>query len=481
MGVETVGFVAAQLFEPTLPADYGALLEALRAFATAPPQSDQAFRADHAALMAEGRALAASTDPIPRPAVLRAFAAGALRATRLARTVEGGPPRPPTSLDRWRPDLNPEDESSLRAALDDLLSRADWADVDARVERGDEALARRRSVSRALHGRFPSDHPKAVHEAFSALFVDHPLAVGEVSWIRTATSTFFLVPFSKAELTSPSAPVRPRREALDRFLAHLTRFEQRYFAHFPVFGGFRGEHADAELLASLAAATGLAQDDVAHQLTTSVSVIPRDEVDKYLVHDAWGHVWQALLFRFDESYQAAATYGEPPGLDARYGDASLLEVAAACARGEPEPSPEAFLRDCLHQRLHVSLAGLMAEVLADAVEGKISGAPLPSSSRLPEEPTRLDLTLSDLPYYVQVATRGVEKLARHPEALEAVLSPHLSPAEAQRAALRIAEAARPLVEEVFAPSFLERRGRESGPQLPVNVFDRLALNFLGFQ
>lgn len=471
-----VGFVAARLFEPELPGPFGPLLDRLRRFTR--EADTEALRALHDELMVEGRALAAGTDPVPRSQILRAFSTGVLRATRLSATVEGGPARPATSLDRFIPDLQASDEPQLREALGPLLSPEDWLDVDARLAAGDRALRARRQVVAALHAHFPGQSADVVHRAFSALFVGHPLAVGEVSWIRTSTSTFFLVPYAQGKLTNPCLSLLDRQAAVNAFLGRLEHFEQRYFAHFPVFGGFRGEQAAPKLLSVLAERTECSTDNVAHHLTTSVSVLPRDLVDQYLVHDAWGHVWQALLFRFDESYQAAAGFEHIPDLSEVFAGQSLLNLAYDLARNQDLDKARAYLQDCLHHRLHVALSGLMAEVLADAIEGKITGAPLPTSSRLADQPTRLDLTLSDLPYYFRVATEGVRKLGEAPELLVGELKPFLPLAGAEAAASTLARAAEDLLSGLFTADF---RAEPAGEKVRVNVFDRVALNFLGFQ
>ena len=133
-----------------------------------------------------------------------------------------------------------------------------------------------------------------VAELFARLYRGSPLRPGEVGLVRTGTSLFFTCPL-------PGTPSHARalasrdgaaRAEFERFAREFGEVRQRDYQNFPVFGFFRGEYVDPSLLDALASASGIPREEVERVLTTMVSVLPADELDQYVVHDAWGHQWQ---------------------------------------------------------------------------------------------------------------------------------------------------------------------------------------------
>lgn len=498
--------VQHRLYEPKLPSNRVTLLRALDHFIddatelrrrrTAGLSVDTSdLREDHDNLQRLSQTLGTPGFMVDQQTAERAFASGVLRAVHYRETVLSGLPlvdlAGSATLAEFDIDIEPEAAGVMEAALRTAFDFDDdaMAALHAEIEPELDALRARQRLIEALEAEVPvaTGDPDAVsHALFTRLFPDHPLRVGEVRVIRTGTSLFLCVPFEGDALTDPTGARTSAEEAeVTAFLQHLSQFRQRYLAHFPVFGCFHASDADPALIEALARSTGLDADRVIRKLTTMVTVLATAEIDKYIVHDAWGHQWQALLFDFEDRYQEAATYRRLPALDATYDGHSLLDAARSFADGHGIDAFDRYLQAALSHRLAISLSGLFAEVLADVVEYKYlwlhpdKRALMPSSSFFKELPTKLDLTLWDIPNYFDWAEKGFERFSRRPKlqrrlrdalAAEGITDPAVTEAFAARTAAWLDEVYRGHLEYDIA---------EDG--VFVNVFARVVLQFAKFQ
>ena len=120
---------------------------------------------------------------------------------------------------------------------------------------------------------------------------------------------------------------------------------------------------------------------------------------------------------------------------------TLRAALEALSGGDPA-ALEAWLEAATATRLYDALANLTAEVLADVVEYKFLALNpeqvglMPSSSFVKTFPTKLDLTLWDLPMYYDRALEGFQRLAAAPsEAVERLAAAWgVAPAVVQTAA-----------------------------------------------
>lgn len=421
-----------------------------------------------------------------------AFVCGMLRALRYRDTVLAGPPlvdlAGSKTLADFAPDIDPTHAEAVRTALRDGMG-LEPAVFD-RLESGLEAelkrVGHRSEIVAALDARFPLDDPReGPHALFTALFPDHPLAPGEVSLVRTGTSLFFCIPYDEHVLTAPARERTPAEQAdLRAFLERIAQFEQPYLANFPVFGCFHAGQVEPALLDALCSETRLPRNKLIRKLTTMVAVLPTDKLDQYLVHDAWGHQWQALLYDFESRYQDASRYRRPPAYNGGYGPKhiDLLWAAKKYAETGSFEVFDGWIQAAFGHRLLTTLAGLFAEVLADAVEYKYlhqhpeKRTLMPSSSFFKELPAKLDLTLHDLPWYFEMAQKGFGRLAwstdergRLTDALRA--EGHEDPEQiADALAGRVAS----WLDETYRGDLTFRA---DGEQVHVNVFARVALHF----
>ena len=276
-------------------------------------------------------------------------------------------------------------------------------------------LRHRHQIMQSLETRFNlvSDNPQLdadILQLFQALYPDAPFETGEVKLVKTASALYFCLPKVVASLEGfTHAETLSRRCTADteKFLRQIWEVEP--FAHFPVFGTFDAEYLDLTLRKNIAEDTELSLEVVTATLTRMIGVLPLAELDKYLIHDTWGHQWQESLLDFEEPYTQLTRFKRP---------LSLTETASV--RGEQTAFADTFVKtetgaiqlnsaklqqfiDAeLYERAIIAFTPILAEMLADAVEYKFlqlhpeQAHLLPSSSLLKMFPGKLDLTLADL-------------------------------------------------------------------------------------
>jgi len=394
-----------------------------------------------------------------------------------------------------------ENLQALRDALQARfgLSGEELRTIEDEVDR-DLADARQgQAIVAALRAEFglasgAGDLPARGHRAFQALYPGVPLAEDEVALIVTGTLVFFCLPYRGKEWTMPrfAGLAEGEQAALRSFLEENRRFAQERFAHFPAFGFLTPDRIDPALAGRLAARCGLSAATVAMRLGRCVTVLPHEEIDKYVVHDVWGHGWQAAMLSFERMYEELALYADPLTLEetARHGAAGMrLGNCFRLEAGQATLDEERFRRFVaaeLSERLTVAVTAVLAEAIADVAEFKlVSSHPdrpglLPTSSLLPAQPAKWDLTMQDLPFYFGQATKVFRQWSRSAKRQQA-LADELTAAgasreSAQQAVSRAVEVWQALAECDFAPKLFFQ---DDAGQLRVNVFTRLALNFLG--
>ena len=155
--------------------------------------------------------------------------------------------------------------------------------------------------------------------------------------------------------------------------------------------------------------TDLPIELVTSTLTRMIGFLPIEELDKYLIHDTWGHQWQESLLDFEELYTELSLFNLPLsvmesasvlGEHTTFGDA-FLKSASGKIHLDPEILTK-FIDSELYERSIVAFTPILAEMLADVVEYKFlklhpeQDHLMPSSSLLKDYPSKLDLTLEDL-------------------------------------------------------------------------------------
>jgi hypothetical protein len=254
-----------------------------------------------------------------------------------------------------------------------------------------EALGARRRLLQRLLDAFglPEAGRAGAARLLKALVPAQALGAEDVDLVATSTALLFCLPIERGDADAADPTLR--------FLARCAQADQRGMAFFPAFSPLRPHHPDPALLRLLAPEVpGLDEASLRALVASLVTVLPRLDADKYIVHDVWGHHWQAHLFAFEDAYQRIAAYADLPA----------------------DLPPPHGLPGFIRHRVLDALIALTAEILADAVEfrfNQIAPLRLPSSSFFDHLPTKLDLTLADLPLYLRFATRGLrEAPSGHP-------------------------------------------------------------------
>ena len=284
-------------------------------------------------------------------------------------------------------------------------------------------LRHRHQIMKSLekHFNLVSDNPKLdadILQLFQSLYPDAPFESGEVKLVKTASALYFCLPTEPREnLQVPSTPTDDVREEnktsrraktyYDKFLRKIWEVEP--FAHFPVFGTFKAEDLDITFRQKIAADTELSLELVTSTLTRMVGVLPLPELDKYLIHDTWGHQWQESLLDFEEPYTELTLFKRPLSLTETASvlgeQTSFVDTFVKSETGTIELHPvklQQFINAELYERAIIAFTPILAEMLADVVEYKFLELHpdqehlLPSSSLLKAFPSKLDLTLVDL-------------------------------------------------------------------------------------
>ena len=122
---------------------------------------------------------------------------------------------------------------------------------------------------------------------------------GEVEVARHGKLHLLLHPFQRRLRQNRNLP-RPRRDGApaprSTTSSGCVNLTSTTFSHFPAFTSFEAREMDPAHLERLAAAIwGLSAAELIALLNTVIFIEERDNLEKYLVHDSWGHYWQADL------------------------------------------------------------------------------------------------------------------------------------------------------------------------------------------
>ncbi len=276
----------------------------------------------------------------------------------------------------------------------------------------------RHQIMKSLEKRFNlvSDNPKLdadILRIFRALYPGAPFEVGEVKLVKTSSALYFCLPTEpiaqpqESKQNEDNSTSEHSKSHYEKFLRKIWEVEP--FAHFPVFGTFNAEDLDLTLRQGIVTETKLPLELITSTLTRMIGVLPLAELDKYLIHDTWGHQWQESLLDFEVPYTALTLFQRPLSLTETasvFGkQTSFADTFFKTESGSLELDPvklQQFIDAELYEREIIAFTPILAELLADVVEYKFlelypeQEHLLPSSSLLKAFPSKLDLTLSDL-------------------------------------------------------------------------------------
>ena len=280
-------------------------------------------------------------------------------------------------------------------------------------------LRHRHQIMKSLETRFNlvSDNPDLeadILQLFQSLYPGAPFEIGEVKLVKTSSALYFCLPTETREKTQEPSISTDEKNKEKRPKAYYEKFlrkiwEVEPFAHFPVFGTFNAEDLDLTFRQEIAADIELSLELVTSTLTRMIGVLPLEELDKYLIHDTWGHQWQESLLDFEEPYTELTLFKRPLSLTETASvlgeQISFADTFVKTEAGTIELDAaklQQFIDAELYERAIIAFTPILAEMLADVVEYKFlelhpeQAYLLPSSSLLKAFPSKLDLTLVDL-------------------------------------------------------------------------------------
>ena len=408
------------------------------------------------------------------------------------------------TLSLFTPDClrDAEDSDALNTRLRSVFQVDDATldEMQARLAEQTEPLRDRHKIVKALEELFNlvSQNPQLdedVFRLFQSFYPDAPFQPGQVKLIKTASALFFCLPFNAETTPGWDNISEADKVRYKQFIQKIKQGEP--FAHFPAFGTFKGADTAPDILNGIVNRSQLSYQRVTTTLTRMVSILPMDEIDKFVIHDTWGHQWQESLLHFDAPYTQLARFNLPLSLQEQASvmghQSAFADIFVKTESGEITLDEEAlrrFIDDGVYERSVIALTPVVAEILADIVEYKFLALHpekeelLPSSSLFKDYPTKFDLTLQDLHFCFEQASQGFrewatsEALQTQMEAqiLDALEVPHTKAEDVHK----VVQAAARICEErlvgFYQPQWFWEHEHKN--RLRLNAFSLMALNLL---
>ena len=337
-----------------------------------------------------------------------------------------------------RPDPVRHAATFLRLCEKIGLDEKDVAALEAEASDAARKLALRHRMVRLLRAELRPDPARPptstdAHRFFNFLFPDNPLQPGEVEVVATESCIYFCILSNDAFAKTTTFLARDetaRNRTLD-YLKRLRQFNFYNFSHFPAFTSFEAREMEPAHLERLGRDMGLGRAELVALLNTAVFVEERDNLEKYLVHDSWGHYWQADLTQLGTLYDRMASLQLPlsPSDTARMDGKllSFLDLVYLRRDGSlifDEALARRYAAAWTYERFQPLLAPVIAELAADMIEYRArhaceaAGLDLPSSSLFAHHPAKIDFAWADLSFFVKSLKR-VNTLYQKDEELKA--------------------------------------------------------------
>lgn len=267
-------------------------------------------------------------------------------------------------------------------------------------------------------------HPTraSAYRLFRLFFPDAPFLTGEIDLVITRTGVYFCIPSAQMIKHLPSFKHRSAREqksTLD-FIQQNRQFKFEQFTHFPAFSLFDARDADPRLVRELAEKSGMAKPDVLEHLTSLCMIEETNHLEKYLIHETWGHVWQSKFTRMKLLYQNLASLQYPIGPDRKVvvGEkivtfTDLLFLGADGRVRYDDGLAHRMIEELIREHVNAMLAPICAELCADIVEylfiadHEKSADLLPSSSLFKHNAAKLDFAWVDISYFVKMMKKPI--------------------------------------------------------------------------
>jgi len=271
-----------------------------------------------------------------------------------------------------------------------------------------------------------------IKAVFDQYFPGNPLFPSEIDVVVARTCLYWCLP--KAEEIEQRA-TEGETSAVTEWLAYTGRFAFQYFNHFPTFSSFDARDADTHLSALIADRLGESQTDIMFGLNGTTTIERTADIEKYLIHDTWGHMWQGDLTDLGRLYDTMESLKCPveAGDHVVLPDGNVVTMLDLCyltghrAIRYDIHLANRYVNAWLRRRLDALLAPIVAELTADCVEYKFrlhreQGDLLPSSSMFAHEAAKLDFAWVDLGYFVRSLRRTNAAYLKDEALMESLVS-----------------------------------------------------------
>lgn len=269
---------------------------------------------------------------------------------------------------------------------------------------------------------------KSSHQLLLKLCPDSPFTETEVDIIATPSGLYFCLPSLQEikELESYKQRSESQQKELTTFIKRQKRFKFEQFEHFPMFSAFDARDTDESLIEeSCRLLPELKQHEVILLLNTVVTFEETSQIEKYLIHDTWGHIWQHDLTDLNLYYDIMANMNRPLSPFDQVVDRdriiSLADIFVVNRHGEikiDHTLKDRFIELCLEKHISALFAPVIAELTADIVEyffyrdDPEHQKLLPSSSLFKHNPTKLDFAWMDMNYFCRKVKKIHMKLTQ---------------------------------------------------------------------
>jgi len=331
--------------------------------------------------------------------------------------------------------------------------------------------------------RLPELQKQNGNRLLSRLFPELEDYVTECDVIVTKTLFFFALP----KVFWEEEPNEKTPENIRAFRLRIKKFKQWQFSQFPMFGFLRGDDVDPSFVEQIADLSGLAPSYIRRELGRVIGFLPVNFVERYLVHDVWGHGWQASMLRLEGLYQQLAVFDQnfdwnsvvvrPDRTKLRLCDCLQRQTSGWRIRDEVFAE---YLSLWIWNRIATAMAPLIAELVADLFEHKLFWTHphlydyLQTTSILPEEPAKLDLMLEDLCLYFNQIFKAIDLFCQRQSYRQRFISEMMADGISREDAEFIAEELRSRIKAWRDQQFASQRVCMTGKnEIEVNLYGYL--------
>lgn len=214
------------------------------------------------------------------------------------------------------------------------------------------------------------------------------------------------------------------------FLKEVNRVRFEQFSQFPGLSRFEGREAAPSFLKSLHSLVSYGMGDSADLLGSCVMFADIKDIEKYLIHDSYGHVWQGSLTPLPHLYDQMVACHLPLSVDQavtlKDGRViTMVDLFFVKSSGELKSYPElakAYFHAILEEKITAAFAPIIAELTADMIEYKFirdhGPEHLPSSSLFKDRSTKVDFAWTDLSYFLKVMRKSESLYHKDPRLVE---------------------------------------------------------------